>query len=166
MVKVEPSRFTQFTWTNAGSIIMEPTDKPTWELFYSPLLAQMEPHVTSWDFSSSQIGVSLCRVRTSILSFQMEYKLFCWPTCEWHQSSYLGAGLPGFGADGLGSLPAASGQVKDGGGGHVGSFSILCIVVAAGGQTTLGETSWHAVIWWRCLREWFGWAETKKRMEL
>lgn len=39
----------------------------------------------------------------------------------------------GFGAEVLGLLPAARGQVEDGGGGHVGGLGVVGVVVAEGG---------------------------------
>lgn len=45
------------------------------------------------------------------------------------ESENLGTGLPGHAAEALWSLPAAGGQVEDGGGGHVGGLCILAVVV-------------------------------------
>lgn len=61
--------------------------------------------------------------------------------------AYLGAGLPGCGAEGLWSLPAACGQVEDGGCRHVGRLRVLTVVVTAGGRggSALGKSSRHAV---------------------
>lgn len=50
----------------------------------------------------------------------------------------LGAGFPGQAAERLRSLPAAGGQVEDGGGRHVGGLGVLAVVVAGGGGA-LGE---------------------------
>lgn len=46
------------------------------------------------------------------------------------QRAYLGLR---FDAEVLGFLPAASGQVEDGGGSHVGSFGVVGVVVGEGG---------------------------------
>jgi len=69
--------------------------------------------------------------------------------------AYLGAGLPGLGAESLRSLPAAGGQVEDGCRCHVGRLCILAVVITTGGRGALGESSRHAVAGGGGLREWF-----------
>lgn len=63
----------------------------------------------------------------------------------------------------LRSLPAARGQVKDGGGSHVGGFGIMRIIVTSGGG--LSKTTVHAGTWGRCSGEWrFGCGQNKMLM--
>lgn len=75
----------------------------------------------------------------------------------WLKASYLGAGLPGLGAEGLWSLPAAGGQVEDGCCCHVGCLCILAVVITAGGRSALRKASRHTVTGGGGLREWFSW---------
>lgn len=66
---------------------------------------------------------------------------------------YLGAGVTGLGAESLRPLPAAGGQVEDGGRCHVGCFCILAIVITTGGRGALRKPPRHTVTGGGGLRE-------------
>lgn len=117
------------------------------------------------------------KVPFSSTSMSVSYRVQIYSQCNWNHTDnektkkpiymsfktngskwkpvYLGAGLPGLGAESLWPLPAAGGQVEDGRCCHVGCFCILAIVITTGGWGALRKASWHTVTGGGGLRERF-----------